>query len=99
MLKSTAGGGGIGMRLVREGDQLSPAFRSVKRTAASAFGAGGGLLEKDVEAARHIEVQIFGDGRGNVVSLGQRDCPVQRRDPQTNAEAPAPCLDPAQLRR
>src|SRR5258706_9971176 len=99
MLKSTAGGGGIGMRLVREGDQLSPAFRSVKRTAASAFGAGGVFLEKYVKAARHIEVQIFGDGRGNVVSLGERDCSVQRRNQKVIEEAPAPGLSDAQRRR
>jgi urea carboxylase len=99
MLKSTAGGGGIGMQLVREEDQLSPAFRSVKRTAASAFGAGGVFLEKYVEAARHIEVQIFGDGRGNVVSLGERDCSVQRRNQKVIEEAPAPGLSDAQRRR
>src|SRR5882724_8823587 len=96
MLKSTAGGGGIGMQLVREEDQLSVAFRSVKRTAASAFGAGGVFLEKYVEAARHIEVQIFGDGRGNVISLGERDCSVQRRNQKVIEEAPAPGLSDAQ---
>src|SRR5260221_6994248 len=99
MLKSTGGGGGIGMQLVREEDQLSPAFQSVKRTAASAFGAGGVFLEKYVETARHIEVQIFGDGRGNVVSLGERDCSVQRRNQKVIEEAPAPGLSDAQRRR
>src|SRR5258708_16917178 len=99
MRKSTAGGGGIGMQLVREEDQLSTAFRSVKGAAASGFGAGGVFLEKYVEAARHIEVQIFGDGRGNVVSLGERDCSVQRRNQKVIEEAPAPGLSDAQRRR
>src|SRR5258705_86442 len=87
------------MQLVREEDQLHPAYRSVKRTAASAFVAGGVFLEKYVEAARHIEVQIFGDGRGNVVSLGERDCSVQRRNQKVIEEAPAPGLSDAQRRR
>src|SRR5258705_4084135 len=86
------------MQLVREEDQLHPAYRSVKRTAASAFVAGGVFLEKYVEAARHIEVQIFGDGRGNVVSLGERDCSAQRRNQKVIEETPAPGLSDAQRR-
>jgi len=98
MLKSTGGGGGIGLRVVREEDQLAAAFQSVTRAAESAFGAGGVFLEKFVETARHIEVQIFGDGRGHVVSLGERDCSVQRRNQKVIEEAPAPGLIDAQRR-
>src|SRR5882672_2590094 len=89
---------GIGLRVVREEDQLAAAFQSVTRTAESAFGAGGVFLEKFVEMARHIEVQIFGDGRGHVVSLGERDCSVQRRNQKVIEEAPAPGLIDAQRR-
>ena len=96
MLKSTAGGGGIGMQLVWREEELGAAFESVERLAKSAFKSGGLFLEKYVEAARHIEVQIFGDGRGNVVSLGERDCSVQRRNQKVIEEAPAPRLTDAQ---
>ena len=96
MLKSTAGGGGIGMQLVWREDELHSAFQSVERLAKSAFKSGGLFLEKYVEAARHIEVQIFGDGRGNVVSLGERDCSVQRRNQKVIEEAPAPGLSDSQ---
>ena len=92
MLKSTAGGGGIGMQLVWREEELRPAFQSVERIAKSAFKSGGLFLEKYVEAARHIEVQIFGDGHGHVVSLGERDCSVQRRNQKVIEEAPAPGL-------
>ena len=96
MLKSTAGGGGIGMQLVWREDELRAAFQSVERVAKSAFKSGGLFLEKYVEAARHIEVQLFGDGRGHVVSLGERDCSVQRRNQKVIEEAPAPGLSAAQ---
>ena len=99
MLKSTAGGGGIGMQLVWRAEELSSAFHSVERIAKSAFKSGGLFLEKYVEAARHIEVQIFGDGRGHVVSLGERDCSVQRRNQKVIEEAPAPGLSNAQRTR
>ena len=96
MLKSTAGGGGIGMQLVRREGELHSAFQSVQRLAKSAFKSGGLFLEKYVETARHIEVQIFGDGRGRVVSLGERDCSVQRRNQKVIEEAPAPGLSKRQ---
>ncbi len=92
MLKSTAGGGGIGMQLVWREDELLPAFESVERRARSAFKSGALFMEKFVEAARHIEVQIFGDGRGHVATLGERDCSVQRRNQKVIEEAPAPGL-------
>ena len=96
MLKSTAGGGGIGMQLVWREDELRGAFQSVERVAKSAFKSGGLFLEKYVQAARHIEVQLFGDGRGNVVALGERDCSVQRRNQKVIEEAPAPGLSVVQ---
>ena len=99
MLKSTAGGGGIGMQLVWREDELQSAFQSVERLAKSAFKSGALFVEKYVEAARHIEVQIFGDGRGNVVSLGERDCSVQRRNQKVIEEAPAPGLTDAQRKQ
>ncbi|MBB6091393.1 urea carboxylase [Povalibacter uvarum] len=92
MLKSTAGGGGIGMQLCRSEQELRDAFDSVERLARSNFSQGGVFLEKYVERARHIEVQIFGDGRGKVVALGERDCSVQRRNQKVIEETPAPHL-------
>src|SRR5262245_56450707 len=93
MLKSTAGGGGIGMQLCRSDEELAAAFDSVERLARGNFSQGGLFLEKFVEQARHIEVQIFGDGRGRVVALGDRDCSVQRRNQKVIEETPAPRLD------
>lgn len=93
MLKSTAGGGGIGMKLCWTADQLHEAYDSVERLSRSNFSQGGLFLEKYVEQARHIEVQIFGDGKGRVVSLGERDCSVQRRNQKVIEETPAPGLD------
>src|SRR5258708_4479969 len=80
MLKSTAGGGGIGMQLVREQSGLRAALESVDRLAHKNFSRGGGFLERFVDNARHIEVQIFGDGKGRVIGLGEGDCSVQRRN-------------------
>ena len=90
MLKSTAGGGGIGMQLCWNEAELSGAFHSVERLARSNFSQGGIFLEKYVELARHIEVQIFGDGQGTVLALGERDCSVQRRNQKVIEETPAP---------
>ncbi|WP_455234083.1 urea carboxylase [Thiogranum longum] len=90
MLKSTAGGGGIGMQLCWNEQELNDAFHSVERLARNNFSQGGIFLEKYVEIARHIEVQIFGDGRGQVVALGERDCSVQRRNQKVIEETPAP---------
>ena len=96
MLKSTAGGGGIGMRLIWSADELVEAFQSVERLARANFKEAGIFLEKYVEHARHIEVQIFGDGKGHVVALGERDCSVQRRNQKVIEETPAPGLTDAQ---
>jgi urea carboxylase len=89
MLKSSSGGGGIGMQLVRGESELSAALESVERLSRKNFGGGGMFLERFVERARHIEVQIFGDGEGGIVTLGERDCSVQRRHQKVIEETPA----------
>jgi urea carboxylase len=94
MLKSTAGGGGIGMRLCHDVSEVAEAYASVERTSKASFKDGGIYLEKFVTRARHIEVQIFGDGHGNVLELGERDCSVQRRNQKVIEETPAPVLPP-----
>jgi urea carboxylase len=98
MLKSSAGGGGIGMQLIRHPRELGAAFDSVLRLARANFNDAGIFLEKFVEHARHIEVQIVGDGAGGVVHLGERDCSVQRRNQKVVEETPAPNLS-AHLRQ
>ncbi|MCW0221175.1 MAG: urea carboxylase [Prosthecobacter sp.] len=92
MLKSTAGGGGIGMRRCDDEASLVAAFESVVRQGKSSFGDGGVFVEKLVVNARHVEVQIFGDGKGKVVALGERDCSTQRRNQKIIEETPAPNL-------
>ncbi len=95
MLKSTAGGGGIGMQRIRSAEEFDDAFTAVERLAARSFSRGGVFLERYVEHARHIEVQIFGDGHGKVVALGERDCSTQRRNQKIIEETPAPNLPDA----
>ncbi len=92
MLKSSGGGGGIGMRVCRAAAELEDAYESVVRLSRANFGDSGVYLEKFVERARHIEVQIFGDGRGSVIALGERDCSAQRRHQKVLEETPAPGL-------
>ena len=94
MLKSTAGGGGIGMRLCWNREELGGAYEAVKHLAQNNFKDAGLFLEKFVENARHIEVQIFGDGKGEVIALGERDCSMQRRNQKVVEETPAPNLSP-----
>jgi urea carboxylase len=96
MLKSTAGGGGIGMRVCHSADELAAQFDAVKRLGENNFRDAGVFLEKYIARARHIEVQIFGDGRGAVIALGERDCSVQRRNQKVIEETPAPGLGDAQ---
>jgi urea carboxylase len=98
MLKATAGGGGIGMRLCHAPAELADDFAAVQRLGKNNFRHAGLYLEKYVRRARHVEVQIFGDGRGDVVALGERDCSVQRRNQKVLEETPAPDVDDA-LRR
>jgi len=94
MLKSTAGGGGIGMQLCHDADTLRQRFQAVQRMAGSSFGDARVYLERFVATARHVEVQIFGDGRGGVLVLGERDCSLQRRNQKVVEETPAPDLPP-----
>lgn len=99
MLKSTAGGGGIGMQLCHDPRTLRDAFESVQRLSRNHFSDSGLFLEKYVRHARHIEVQLFGDGRGQVIALGERDCSLQRRNQKVVEETPAPNLDPGVRQR
>ncbi|MFF2509946.1 5-oxoprolinase/urea amidolyase family protein [Streptomyces sp. NPDC058086] len=92
MLKATGGGGGIGMSACRSADELTEAWERVQRVAAASFSSAGVFLERLVEHARHVEVQVFGDGRGRVVTFGDRDCSLQRRNQKVLEEAPAPGL-------
>ncbi len=98
MLKSTAGGGGIGMQLCNSENDLVAAFDSVKRLGKNNFADDGVFLEKFIAAARHIEVQVFGDGKGTAVAIGERDCSSQRRNQKVVEECPAPNL-PEQQRK
>lgn len=92
MLKAVGGGGGIGMQACFGPDQLRAAYQGVQRLAAANFSSTGVFLERFVARARHVEVQVFGDGHGRVVSLGTRDCSLQRRNQKVIEEAPAPRL-------
>lgn len=92
MLKSTAGGGGIGMKVCRDDDELRREFETVVRLSERSFGSGGVFIERFIERGRHVEVQIFGDGQGRVLALGERDCSVQRRNQKVFEETPAPGL-------
>ncbi|MEV0299294.1 urea carboxylase [Nocardia sp. NPDC050710] len=92
MLKAVGGGGGIGMQACADADALRAAYERVRRLAATNFSSTGVFLERFVVRARHVEVQLFGDGQGRVVSLGTRDCSLQRRNQKVIEEAPAPGL-------
>ncbi|HEG2204738.1 TPA: urea carboxylase [Enterobacter cloacae] len=92
MLKSTAGGGGIGMRVCYHPEELRDAFDAVVRLGKNNFSDAGVFIEKYIERARHLEVQLFGDGKGEVIALGVRDCSVQRRNQKVLEETPAPNL-------
>ncbi|KAF0805998.1 urea carboxylase [Alcanivorax xiamenensis] len=98
MLKSTAGGGGIGMQICHDAESLRKAWDTVRRLSANNFSNDGVFLEKYIERARHIEVQVFGDGKGHAVTLGERDCSAQRRHQKVVEETPAPNL-PEAVRR
>lgn len=92
MLKATAGGGGIGMQLCHNAQELQQAFSRVRRLGENNFSDGGVFIEKFIANARHIEVQAFGDGCGHVVAIGERDCSTQRRNQKVVEECPAPHL-------
>ena len=92
MLKSTAGGGGIGLTRCADAEALSNAWESVRRLGEQFFSDAGVFLERCIDRARHVEVQIFGDGKGKVIALGERDCSLQRRNQKVVEETPAPQL-------
>lgn len=97
MIKATAGGGGRGMRLVKESSELPKLFAAAQGEAEAAFGNAGVYIEKFIERPRHIEIQILADSYGNVIHLGERECSIQRRHQKLLEEAPSPILTP-QLR-
>jgi urea carboxylase len=99
MLKATGGGGGIGLRACHDAAAVADAFDQVERLAQASFGTAGVFVERLVRPARHVEVQVFGDGTGKVAVLGDRDCSLQRRNQKVIEEAPAPGLPPALRRR
>ena len=95
LLKASAGGGGKGMKLVREEAGLSDAIASAAREGQSSFGDGTLLVEKYIDDPRHVEIQILGDSHGNLIHLNERECSIQRRHQKIIEEAPSPALDAA----
>ncbi len=95
MVKAAAGGGGKGMRLVRSADQLAAAVRDARSEALGAFGNPAVYLEKYLQSPRHIEIQVLGDSRRNVVHLGERECSIQRRHQKVIEECPSPLMTEA----
>ena len=95
LLKASLGGGGRGIRIVWDAETLAAAVRTCQSEAAAAFGSSEIYLEKYVEGARHVEVQVLADGRGDVIHLGERDCSIQRRHQKLLEESPCPVMTPA----
>ncbi|HEX5356955.1 MAG TPA: biotin carboxylase N-terminal domain-containing protein, partial [Aquabacterium sp.] len=95
LVKAVSGGGGRGMRLVHQADELAQAIVSARREAQSAFGDGTLMLERLVLNGRHIEIQVFADSHGNAVYIGERDCTAQRRRQKVIEESPSPVVSPA----
>jgi acetyl-CoA carboxylase biotin carboxylase subunit len=98
LIKAAAGGGGKGMRIVRQAEQLGTEFEAAGREATSAFGDGRLFLERYIERPRHVEIQVLADTHGDVVHLGERECSIQRRHQKIIEETPSPALTP-ELRR
>ncbi|MBM3616074.1 MAG: acetyl-CoA carboxylase biotin carboxylase subunit [Alphaproteobacteria bacterium] len=94
IIKATAGGGGRGMKVAKSAEELEIAFRTARSEAKAAFGNDEVYIEKYLQKPRHIEIQVFGDGRGKAVHLGERDCSLQRRHQKVFEEAPGPCITP-----
>jgi geranyl-CoA carboxylase alpha subunit len=95
LVKAVSGGGGRGMRLVHQADELAQAITSARREAQSAFGDGTLMLERLILDGRHIEIQVFADSHGNAVYIGERDCTAQRRRQKVIEESPSPVVSPA----
>ena len=94
IIKATAGGGGRGMKVAQNAAELEVAFRTARAEAKNAFGNDEVYIEKYLQTPRHIEIQVFGDGKGNAVHLGERDCSLQRRHQKVLEEAPGPTITP-----
>ena len=94
MLKAAAGGGGKGMRVVREPSELAASFASASREATAAFGDGSVYVERFLDGPRHIEIQVLADGHGHTIHLGERECSIQRRHQKMIEEAPSPAITP-----
>ncbi|MGE0101373.1 MAG: biotin carboxylase N-terminal domain-containing protein [Blastocatellales bacterium] len=99
LIKASAGGGGRGMRVLGSSDDPLSAVESARREAEKAFGDGRLLIEKFIENARHVEIQIIGDNYGNLIHLGERDCSIQRRHQKVVEESPSPAVDEDLRRR
>ena len=99
IIKATAGGGCRGMKVAKSPDELEVAFRTARSEAKAAFGNDEVYMEKYLQKPRHIEIQVFGDGKGHAVHLGERDCSLQRRHQKVFEEAPGPVITPEQRAR
>jgi acetyl-CoA carboxylase biotin carboxylase subunit len=95
IIKATAGGGGRGMKVAKSPQDLEVAFRTARSESKAAFGNDEVYIEKYLQKPRHIEIQVFGDGKGRAVHLGERDCSLQRRHQKVFEEAPGPAIPPA----
>lgn len=93
MVKASAGGGGRGMRVVKSEDELARQFNGARQEAEAAFGNGDVYLEKFIEKPRHVEIQLLGDGKGNVIHFGERECSIQRRHQKLLEESPSPAVN------
>ncbi|OUD10577.1 acetyl-CoA carboxylase biotin carboxylase subunit [Marivivens niveibacter] len=99
IIKATAGGGGRGMKVALSEKEIETAFRTARSEAKAAFGNDEVYMEKYLQKPRHIEIQVFGDGQGNGVHLGERDCSLQRRHQKVFEEAPGPCITEEERKR